>query len=101
MFLHRFLLLYDAVNWRIYVGISSGSVTLLWPSGRAVLFMCSEYEMSTCVIYYTNSHLFKGGVFDMRAQEGREDARSMKVTMRCIVIYFPALFRTGFSQIKH
>ena len=43
----------------------------------------SEYEMSTCVIYCTNSHLSKGGVFDMRAQEGREDVRSMNVTMRC------------------
>ena len=39
MFLHWFLLLYDAVNWRIYVGISSGSATVLWPSGRTVLFM--------------------------------------------------------------
>ena len=29
----------------------------------------SEYEMSTCVIYCTNSHLFKEGVFDMRARE--------------------------------
>ena len=64
-------------------------------SGQADEQFClcsSEYEMSTCVIYCTNSHLFKGGVFDMRAQEGREDVRSMKVTMRCIVIYFPALF---------
>ena len=65
-------------------------------SGQADEQFClcsSEYEMSTCVIYCANSHLFKGGggggggVFDMRAQEGREDVRSMKVTMRCIVIY--------------
>ena len=66
MFLHRFLLLCDAVNWRIYVAISS-------VSGQAdeqfCLLCISEYEMSTCVIYCTNSHLFKGGVFDMRAQE--------------------------------
>ena len=27
----------------------------------------SEYEMSTFVIYCTNTHLSKGGVFDMRA----------------------------------
>ena len=39
MFLHRFVLLYNAVNWRIYVGISSGSAPVLLPSGRAVLFM--------------------------------------------------------------
>ena len=36
--------------------------------GQFCLYI-SEYEMSTCVIYCTNSHLFKGGVFDMRAQE--------------------------------
>ena len=59
-------------------------------SGQADEQFClcsSEHKMSTCVIYCTNSHLFKGGVFDMRSQEGREDVRSMKVTMRCIVIY--------------
>ena len=42
-------------------------------SGQADEQFClcsSEYEMSTCVIHCTNSHLFKGGVFDMRAQEG-------------------------------
>ena len=41
-------------------------------SGKADEQFClciSEYEMSTCVIYCTSSHLFKGGVFDMRAQE--------------------------------
>ena len=57
-------------------------------SGQADEQFClcgSEYEMSTYVIYCTNSHIW--GVFDMRAQEGREDVRSMKETMRCIVIY--------------
>ena len=37
-------------------------------SGQADEQFClcsSEYEMSMCVIYCTNSHLFKGGVFHM------------------------------------
>ena len=87
MFLHRFLLLYDDVNWRIYVGISSGSAMFSGKADKQFCLCSSEYEMSTCVIYCTNAHFFKRGVFDMRAQEGREDVRSMKVTMRCIVIY--------------
>ena len=35
-------------------------------SGQADKQFClcsSEYEMSTCVIYCTNWHLFKGGVY--------------------------------------
>ena len=47
-------------------------------SGQADEQFClcsSEYEMSTCVIYCTNSHLFKGGVIcapTRRAREVRE-----------------------------
>ena len=64
-------------------------------SGQADEQFClcnSEYEMRTYVIYCTNAHFFKGGggggnLIDNRTQEGREDVRSIRVTMRCIVVY--------------
>ena len=44
-------------------------------SGQADEQFClcsSEYEMSTCVIYCTNSHLFKKGVICAPTQRARE-----------------------------
>ena len=43
-------------------------------SGQADEQFClcsSEYEMSTCVIYCTNSHVFKGGVFYFKVVSNR------------------------------
>ena len=63
-------------------------------SGQADEQFClcsSEYEMSTCVIYCTNSHLFKGGR-DMRADSTSPGGEGRSEFFRVILSHDHSMF---------
>ena len=63
-------------------------------SGQADEQFClcsSEYEMSTCVIYCTNSHLFRGGR-DMRADSTSPGGEGRPEFFRVILSHDHSMF---------
>ena len=58
---NRSLLLFPPANWRNFVGNVSYYATLSGKAGEKFCLCNFEYEMSTCVRDFKNSHFCKGG----------------------------------------